>query len=105
MIEIKGTGDAWSMIIGAAVGAAIAIVVGPPLVGGVVIGLCLGLLFSPKTGSETRRSIGGWGKGLGERLARHDVPAPKAAAIASSSAAKPLAEPRKSEPAIEVRSA
>jgi gas vesicle protein len=52
----------WSMLAGVAVGAVIAILIGPPLIGGVAIGLCLGLLYAPKTGGETRRGIAEWSK-------------------------------------------
>lgn len=70
--------NAWTMIVGVAVGAGIALVVGPPLVGGVAIGLCLGLLFSPKSGRETRQGIGTWIKSIGSwRKQIAEVPLPK----------------------------
>jgi hypothetical protein len=66
----------WSMMAGLAVGAVIAILIGPPLIGGVAVGLCLGLLFSPKSGRETRQGIVDWVKRLGSKTKAPAGPEP-----------------------------
>ena len=99
----EGRND-WAMLGGVAVGAVIALLVGPPLVGGVAIGLCLGLLFSPKAGRDTRRGIGVWAKNLTAKTKSNVAPAISPAnaaraepAVASrpSPAPKPAAVPER----------
>lgn len=70
MSEHRDAAD-WTLIGGAAVGAIVAILVGPALIGGAAVGLGLGLLFSPKSGRETRRSLAAWFKTQGARISRH----------------------------------
>ncbi|NNN04702.1 MAG: YtxH domain-containing protein [Elusimicrobia bacterium] len=69
MSENRDAAD-WTLIGGAALGAVVAILVGPALIGGAAVGLGLGLLISPKSGRETRRVLAAWFKTQGAKISR-----------------------------------